>query len=102
METKEIVSEPVAKSEIPLTKINFIKGIFEITGTKGNSDDVRVSANPIKAMTWCVNVFFKDNDHDFVTLWFIAKSFYIRFEEDGKPVIVEQYISPRLLTGASS
>ena len=102
METKEIVSEPVAKSEIPLTKINFIKGIFEITGTKGNSDDVRVSAKPIKAMTYRVNVFFKDNDHDFVTLWFIAKSFYIRFEEDGKPVIVEQYISPRLLTGASS
>ncbi len=101
METKEIVSEPVAKAEIPATKINFVKAIFEITGTKGNSDDVRVSANPIKAMTWRVNVFFKDNDHDFVTLWFIAKSFYIRFEEDGNPVIVEQYISPRL-NGASS
>ena len=101
METKELVSEPVAKAEIPATKINFVKAIFEITGTKGNSDDVRVSANPIKAMTWRVNVFFKDNDHDFVTLSFIAKSFYIRFEEDGKPVIVEQYISPRL-NGASS
>ena len=101
METKEIVSEPVAKSEIPPTKINFIKAIFELTNTDGSSD-VRVSANPIKSMTWRVNIFFKDNDHDFVTLWFIAKSFYIRFEEDGKPVIVEQYISPRLLTGASS
>jgi len=101
METKEIVSEPVAKSEMPPTKINFIKAIFEITGTKGNSDDVRVSAKQLNAMTWRVNVLFKDNDHDFVTLWFIAKSFYIRFEEDGKPVIVEQYISPRLLTGAS-
>ena len=101
METKEIVSEPVAKSEIPPTKINFIKAIFELTNTDGSSD-VRVSANPIKSMTWRVNIFFKDSDHDFVTLWFIAKSFYIRFEEDGKPVIVEQYISPRLLTGASS
>jgi hypothetical protein len=100
METKEVVCEPVAKPETPATKINFVKAIFEITDTKGNSD-VRVSANPIKAMTWRVNVFFKDNDHDFVTLWFIAKSFYIRFEEDGKPVIVEQYISPRL-NGASS
>jgi len=100
METKEIVSEPVAKSEMPPTKINFIKAIFELTNTDGSSD-VRVSAKPIKPMTWRVNIFFKDNDHDFVTLWFIAKSFYIRFEEDGKPVIVEQYISPRLLTGAS-
>jgi hypothetical protein len=36
METKEIESEPVAKSEIPPTKINFIKAIFELTNTMEN------------------------------------------------------------------
>lgn len=101
METDELTSETVIRPEKTTPKTNFTKAILEITGTSGNSDNLRIAITPVMAMTWRVNVFFRDHEHHLVGLWFIAKSFYLRFGDDGKPVIVEQYISPRL-NGVSS